>query len=72
VAGGVDISNLELHKVTTSQFAVDGEVEQRQVSVVPGDLKANTNGPDMLGHQRSLLADDTAFVPSGTAGSNGR
>jgi hypothetical protein len=72
MAGGVDVSNLQAHEVTTSQFTVDGEVEQRQVSVVLSDLKANTNGPDGLRHQRSLLANDTAFVPSGTASSNGR
>lgn len=72
VAGGVDIGHFEFHQVTATQFAVDGEVEQREVSVVLGDLKANADGPDMLGHQGALLVDDTAFVLGGSGRSTGK
>jgi hypothetical protein len=31
-----------------SQLAIDGEIEQRQVSNLPVDLKPGSYGPDML------------------------
>jgi hypothetical protein len=71
-AGGVDVGHLELYQITPPQFAVDGEVEESWVAVVLGYLKTNANGQDILGHQSSLLADDTALVSGGSAGSNGR
>jgi hypothetical protein len=42
-----DILNAETDQIASAQFAVDGEVEHRQVSRVCGELKARTDGPDL-------------------------
>lgn len=68
LAGRVNISNLEPHEITAPQFAVDGEVEQRQVADIGGDFEPDPDRPDMLWQQRSLLADDAALVPGRAAG----
>jgi len=37
-----DIANLEFHEVTASQFAVNAEVEQRELSDAAPHLKADS------------------------------
>jgi hypothetical protein len=58
-----DIPNPQLDQVARSQLAIDGQIEQRQVSAVVGKLQSNPDSPDVLELERCLLTDELAFVP---------
>lgn len=66
-----NIGDLQLDQITASQFAVDGKVEQRWVTMVLGDFKTDANFPDMFRQQWAFLPDNAAFVPGRTACANG-
>jgi hypothetical protein len=66
-----DIDDLHPDQIATAQLAVDGQVKERQVAMVLGQLKPNPDRPDMFGLKRSFLADDPAFVPGWTQCANG-
>ena len=57
------VPNGEPNKVTSSQFAVDGDVEKRQVTQIAGQFQSCTDCPNLFRQERSLLTDDAAFVP---------
>jgi hypothetical protein len=57
------VANAELHEIASAQLAVNGQVEQGQVSQSIRQLQANTDRPDVLQLQRSFLTDDLALVP---------
>jgi hypothetical protein len=59
-------------KSQTLSFGVDSQVEQRQGARVPCLLRANPDGPDMPGLQRSLLIDEAALVPGDAGRMEGR
>lgn len=63
-SGGVDVSHLQADEIAASELAIDGHVEQGKVTGGSGQLKPDTNSPDVLGKQRSFLTDDAAMVPS--------
>jgi hypothetical protein len=71
LAGRHDIDDLHPDQIATAQLAVDGQVKERQVAMVLGQLKPNPDRPDMFGLKRSFLADDPAFVPGWTQCANG-
>jgi hypothetical protein len=50
-------------QIAPPQFAVDGEVEQREFSGSMIQLQSNPDGPDLLQLQWWLLAEQLAFVP---------
>jgi hypothetical protein len=58
-----DIADFELDEVAATQFAVDAEVEQRELSDTVRHLEANSQRPDVLQLERRLLANDLALVP---------
>lgn len=60
----VDASHFQMNEIATSQFAVDGHVEQGQVTSRSGQLKPNTDSPNMRGKCLSFLAYDAAGFPS--------
>ena len=57
---------------TPAKFAIDCHVEESEVAMVLGELKPNSDRPDMLWFQWPLLPNNTAFVPSRTKCANGR
>ncbi len=57
------VANLEGYKVTSTQFAVDPEVEQRQLSHSLFHLKPYPQRPDVLQLKGCFLSNDLALVP---------
>ncbi len=68
MAGRVDVCDHELHQVAAAKLAVDGEIEESEVSDLVRNLETDTDCPNMLGEQWALLADDASLVPCRTAG----
>ena len=58
-----DIGHSQADDIASAQFAVDGDIEQRQVAFLFGELEPRPNGPYMLWLKRRLLADELALVP---------
>jgi hypothetical protein len=58
-----DVSDAQADQVTGSKLAVDGEVEQCQITVTTGELQANPDRPDLFELQRRLLTYELSFVP---------
>ena len=52
-----------VHDVANAQFAVYGKVEHGQMAYQVLVLKVNSDGPDVPGTERWLLADRLSFVP---------
>jgi len=65
-----EVCNLQADQVTTSELAVDGKVEQRQVAEVTFDFKARSNSPDLPWQEWAFLTDESSFVPRRTARSD--
>src|SRR6516165_12658188 len=63
MAVGGDVIDPDGDQVTSSQLAVDGEIEQRQLSHLPLDLKPGSYGPDMPLPQGCSGSDQFAFIP---------
>jgi hypothetical protein len=61
-------SSLKATTFATAQFAVDGEIEQRQVALAICQLKLGADRPDVLWPQWRLGSGQLALVPSGTLG----
>jgi hypothetical protein len=57
------VSNSQADNITTSKFAVHGQVKQREVPNPARQLKARSHLPDMLLAERWSCTDDLAFVP---------
>jgi hypothetical protein len=51
------------NEVATSELAVDGQIEHRKIALAVLQLQANTNCPDILRLQRTLLAVQATLVP---------
>ena len=58
-----DIPDPDSDQVAGSQLAVDGEIEQREITNPSSDLQADPDGPDLVSFQRRLLAGYLALVP---------
>jgi hypothetical protein len=61
VAIGRHVFDIERNKIAAAQFAIDGEIEQRQIPHAPLQLQPGTYGPDMADTQRWLRAAEFAF-----------
>jgi len=72
LSGRHDIDDFHLHKVTAAQLAVDRHIEQSQIAMVFSKFQPNTDRPNVLGLQWSLLTNDATLVPSRTKGANVR
>jgi hypothetical protein len=62
-----NILNSDLDEITTSQLAIDGKIEQSQITNLQGYLKPDANCPDFLQLEWWFLACQLALVP-GTSG----
>ena len=51
-------------EIAATQLAINGEVEHRQIAFAALHLKSDPNGPDLFLPKGTLLANETAFVPS--------
>src|SRR5262250_64668 len=58
-----DIVDLQPHEIAASEFAVDREVEQGEVTGSALYLEPNPDRPHVLGFQRALLPNEAPFVP---------
>src|SRR5271170_5578249 len=63
LASAAYIVDPEPHEIAAPQLAIDGEIEQGEVASPPLKLEPDADGPDLLGLQRALLADEAPFVP---------
>ena len=64
-----DVVDPKADEIAAAQLTVDCKVEQREIALTILDLKSDPNGPDLFRPKRTLLANQTSFVPGGT-GSN--
>ena len=58
-----DIANSQTGMATGAQFAVNCEVKQGKIAVSMRVLKVDSDGPNVFGPERWLLAGQLAFVP---------
>jgi len=58
-----NIMDAERDKIAAAQFAVDGEIEQREISGAMIQLQSNSDGPDLFQLQRRLLPEELALIP---------
>ena len=56
-----NVSNPDFDQITSSQLTVDGQVEQSQITMAVGQLKPNSDGPDLLELERRPVSQ--AFEP---------
>ena len=65
------VCHFEPNEITSAQLAIDGGVEQYEISVVLGNFKSDSDGANMLRHQWSLLSDQMTLVPRWPLWANG-
>jgi hypothetical protein len=58
-----EVSDSDLDDVTSSQLAVDCEIEHRSVALPAFVVEPESNGPDLLWLQRTFRANHSARVP---------
>lgn len=51
------VANPKINQIAAAELAVDGEIEQRQVTNALVELKVDTNRPDVFQLQGRLLTD---------------
>jgi hypothetical protein len=61
-----NILDFETDDIATTQFAVDGKIEQRQVALAVRHLKFGAYRPDVFWPERRLRPGQLALVPRGT------
>ncbi len=62
LAIGAHFVGFKPHHVATSQFAIDGHIEQGKIPDLVCQLQSGTDCPDMLRLKRGLLTGQLAFV----------
>jgi hypothetical protein len=62
-AASADIVDLWSDEITASELAIDGEIEQREVTRSLLELEPHPNCPDIFRLQRTLLPGETPLVP---------
>jgi hypothetical protein len=65
-----NVLDFESDDIATTQLAVDGEIEQRQVALAVSHLKLGADRPDVFWPQRRLGSGQLALVPRDTLGRN--
>jgi len=58
-----NVFDLQADDVTSSEFAIDGEIEHGEVARSPRDLQLGADRPDVPRPERRLRADEFSFVP---------
>jgi hypothetical protein len=58
-----DVIDLDANDIAAAQLAVDGQIEERQVSPTSFDLKSRSDRPDVFWLQGRFGADQFAFIP---------
>ena len=58
-----DITDAQLHEIAAAQFAVERQIEQRELALAITQLKANPNRPNVPEFERCFLPDQLALVP---------
>jgi hypothetical protein len=71
VTVGRDVLDPQIDHVASAEFAIDGEVEHRQVADPACHLQFGADRPDMLRPERRLGADQFPFVPRFAADGRG-
>jgi hypothetical protein len=63
VAARRDVIYFQGDDVATTKFAIDSDVEQRQIANPTLDLELRPDGPDMLRAEWRLRANDLSLIP---------
>jgi len=58
-----EVGDPQPHEIAASEFAVNREVEEAEITGVARKFDASTYRPDLLRPKRALLADESALVP---------
>ena len=51
-----DVAHTQLHKIAGSEFAIDSQIEECEISAPIGDLESYANRPYLLEFEWGLLA----------------
>jgi hypothetical protein len=70
VTANGDVVDPKTNEIATTQLAVDGEVEHRQIAFGLLDLKSDTNGPDLLRLLAELLGESGRHARSAIGGAD--
>ena len=62
-SGNNEIGHFEANKVATAKLAVDSEVEQHEVALIPGEFEPRTNCPDLPWQEWTFLANQSVLIP---------
>jgi len=57
------VSYTQLDKVTGTQLAVYGQVEESQIACLLRQLETHSNGSDVSDSERSLVPDELSLIP---------
>ena len=63
-----DVEHPEAHEIASAEFAVDSQVEERELTGSPCHLQTGPNGPDGWELERRLLPDELSLVPRDSLG----
>ncbi len=69
---GTLVVDFQPNEFATSELAVDGQIEHREITPALLELEPDPNRPDVLWLQGALLADQAYFVPGGCVAGVGR
>jgi len=58
-----DINHIHLYQIAAAQLAVDGKIEEAQITLVFRQPQPHPDRPYVFRLERPFLADDPAFVP---------
>ena len=67
-----DVTHVQADEITAPQFAVDGQVEEREVPRFAGHAQTGPHGPDLPELQGRFLPHQLALVPGGMWRGGGR
>ena len=48
LTGSENVGNSQFYEVATTELAVDGKIEKRQIAMISSDLKTNANRPNLF------------------------
>jgi hypothetical protein len=58
-----NVSDPQFGQVTGTQLAIDGQVEERQITRLLSKLKSYSDSPDISDSERGFLTDKLSLVP---------
>jgi hypothetical protein len=62
-AASHEVRDLQADEVAPAEFAVDREIEEREIAEIAGKLEPDADGPDVFRQEWALLPEDAAPIP---------